>query len=181
MLLHLFSLAQTTVPRPPAVPFVEPQQLADNLLDIAFIILGVCSLLVVVVQGVRYALSSGKSETTASVHKALITAVVGLAVSTSAWSLTNFALDKVIRADTFNPELSSAVNLFADIAGLIIIVGGFIALMMVILGGARYVFAAGDSKKVAGSTQDHYLCFDRLGNYGCRGSDNSPYFKQVLN
>ena len=130
---------------PPAVPRPTPEDALQNGLFLAFGLLGGISLIVIVLQGLRFVLSSGNPEKTTQARNGIIYALVGLTVALAGSSVTQFALTY------FNPsdgiEIVGADNLFAKIAYLITAIVGIISVFMIVIAGMRYILSSGNSEQ----------------------------------
>ena len=116
----LAQIAETIViSKPDALPGPSGETLFSGILNLVFLALAGVSTIVLVLQGIRYTLSSGNSESTTKARNGIIYALIGVTVATTAWSLLNFTLDKVIRDTSHVGENASLANLLGDIAGLI--------------------------------------------------------------
>ena len=158
--MFLQILAQATneilVSKPEALPEATDEMLRAGGLNLMFIAIAGISTIVLVIQGILYSLSAGEPEKTGKALSGIIYALVGLVVATTAWSLVNFTLDKVIRdvpvTSAFkrmsDPELNSTLtNLIGDIAGFIILISGIISVIMILVGAIRFNLSGGDSAK----------------------------------
>ena len=137
----------TTIPKPAELPDVPAETILGGTLNIVFAVLGSVSLIVMTIQGIRYALSSGDEKKTTEARNGIIYALVGLAIALSAWSIVNFTINKVIRDTSDQAQLSSITNLLGDIVGLMIFITGVISIIMVFVGAAKYTLSGGDTKK----------------------------------
>ena len=138
------------VGRPGEVPEVSSEQLIDGALEMVFLLVGGITLLVVVIQGMRYALSMGDPKKTESARNGIIYAGVGSTIAFTAWSLVHFMLNRVLRSstvDTDNADMSAVTILLVDIAGLLVFIGAIIAIIVVLVGVMKLVTSDGDSKK----------------------------------
>ncbi|MYB40350.1 hypothetical protein F4X86_03760 [Candidatus Saccharibacteria bacterium] len=126
-------IANVAVERPEALPDVTGETLLGGALNMVFLALAGISTIVLVLQGIRYTLSSGEGESVTKARNGIVYALIGIAVATSAWSLINFTLNKVIRDSSHVGENATLTNLFADIAGLIIFIGAVISVIMIVL------------------------------------------------
>ena len=134
MMSIIAQAVNVAVERPDALPDVTGETLLGGALNLVFLALAGISTIVLVLQGVSYSLSAGEKEKTAKARKGIIYAVIGIAVSTSAWSLINFTLGKVIRDTSHVAENASLTNFLSDAAGLIIFIGAIISIVMIIIG-----------------------------------------------
>ncbi|MCY3804588.1 MAG: hypothetical protein OXF85_01855 [Candidatus Saccharibacteria bacterium] len=131
----------------PAIPKPADQTILEGTLNLVFIVLGSISLLILVIQGMKYALSLGNSEQVNRARNGIIYSLVGLTVATTAWSLVTFTLDSVTGPETVNGQTSSIVNLLANISGYLIFITAIISIIVVIIGGFQLVFSEGNSEQ----------------------------------
>lgn len=115
----------------------------NRILNLVFMILGSISLIVLAIQGAKYSLSSGDPQKTTEARNGIIYALVGLVVATSAWNIVNFALSKVIESDSV-VSTNTVVNLLNNIGGLIVFVTGVISVIMIIVGGFRFMLGSSE-------------------------------------
>ena len=137
-------------PVEPVGPEIDQELALDGILSLVFMVIALISLIVIVIQGIKYSLSSGNPEQTSSALRGIIYALVGLVVATSAWNIINFALDKVITDDidaTGTGSDSTVINLLSNIADVIVIIGSIIAIIMIIVGGIRFITSGGSSEQ----------------------------------
>ena len=138
--------------KPPSVVEVPTEQLVDGALEMVFMLVGGISLLVVVIQGIRYALSAGDLKKTNSARDGLIYAGVGSAIAFTAWSLVHFTLNRVLRASSNEADISTISILLVDIAGLLVFVGAIITIVMILVGAFKLLTSDGAPEK-AGSAR----------------------------
>ena len=147
----LQTIAQTaidiTVNRPSELPDASPDGILDGILNLVFIAIAGISTIVLVLQGVRYSLSAGEPEKANQARNGIIYSLIGITVATTAWSLMNFTLDKVIRDTSTISETSTLTNLLGDIAGYIIFVGAVISVIMIFVGGIKLNISGGNSQQ----------------------------------
>ena len=151
-LMTQFSRLEVTIPKPTNLPNPEATEILDGSLNLIFIVLGGISLLVLVLQGMKYALSSGNEEKTAQARNGIIYAFVGISIALAAGSLVNFTLEEVVQPATTTvgetvDETGSVVELFADIASYMILITAFISIIVIVVGGLRLLFSEGNSEK----------------------------------
>ena len=138
-------LYEIVVPKPPALPDASGEAIVAGTLNLVFLALAAISSIVLVTQGIKYSLSSGDAEKVRSARGGIIYALVGITIAVTAWSLLNFTLERVIRSTSHELNESSVANLFADIVGFMIFIGGIIAVIMVIVGAIRMTLAGGNA------------------------------------
>ena len=138
-------LYQIVVSKPPAVPEASGETIVGGVLNLVFLALAAISSIVLVIQGIKYSLSSGEAEKVSSARSGIIYSLVGITVTVTSWSLVNFTLDRVIRATSHEIDESSIANLFTDIVGFIIFIGGIIAVIMIIVGAIRMTLSGGNA------------------------------------
>ncbi len=78
------------------IPRVEAgNSTIENVLKYVFVLIGAVSVLMIVIAGVRYIISSGNPQNTAQARSAIIYAIVGLVISISAFAIVNFIFSTV--------------------------------------------------------------------------------------
>ena len=127
------------IDRPGGVPDASADGILDGVLNLVFIVITAISFIVIIIQGVKYSLSSGEPEKTTQARNGIIYALVGLVIAISAWSIVNFAISRVIRDDSTEAETSTLINLLGDIGALIAFIAGIISVIMIIIGGLRMI------------------------------------------
>lgn len=144
----LRQIAQVILQRPEELPGPSGETIADGVLNLVFIAIAGMSMIVLVIQGIRYSLSFGESEKTAKAKNGIIYALVGVVVSTAAWSILNFTLGKVIRATSHIEETSTVTNLLGDIVGFITFIGALISIIVIFIAAIKLNVAAGNAQEV---------------------------------
>ena len=142
-----FFVANFQVSKPPDLPEVPVEHLVDGVLELVFVLVGSISLLIVIIQGLRYTLSSGNSEKIDEARNGIIYALVGAVISFAAWSIVHFTLKQVMRFSQTNPDATTAIQLLSNIGGFIILITGIISLIMVLVGCTKLVFSEGSSER----------------------------------
>lgn len=128
------------------LPRVEPS-LPDTI-GFVMLLAGLIAILMIVLQGMRYALSQGNPDKTAQAKNGIIYSLVGALVAFSSWSLVQFVLGRVV----FEPDPGpggGVGSLLGSIIGLIVFIVGVVSTIMVIIGGYKYVFSQGNADKAA--------------------------------
>lgn len=141
--------ANVTVTKPTDLPDVSGDQLFGGILNLVFLLAAGISLIVLILQGIRFALSSGNSEATTQARNGIIYALVGLTIITTAWSLIEFTINRVIRSTSTVAETSTLTNLLADIAGLIVFIGAIISIIMILVGAIKFNLSGGNSQQAS--------------------------------
>lgn len=67
----------------------------DNLLSIIFGVIAAVAVLIIVIQGIRFVLSSGDAQKAADARKGIIYALVGLAVALLAEAITQVVIGRL--------------------------------------------------------------------------------------
>jgi hypothetical protein len=67
----------------------------QNVLSIAFVIIGALALLMITVSGLRYVLSAGDPQKISQAKNSIIYSLVGLAVAIAAEAIVHFVLGKI--------------------------------------------------------------------------------------
>lgn len=141
--------AASGLQRPDALPAVSVDDTSiATILSIAFSFLGALSVLMIALQGMRYSLSGGDPGKTTQARNGIIYSAVGIAVAISGMALTRFVLDRVLI-----DEGAAAPGLLIRVAGLIALITGVISVIMIIVGGMRYVLSDGDAGKASSARQ----------------------------
>ena len=138
-------VAEFDINRPTAVPDVTAEDALQSGLFLAFGVLGGISLIVIVLQGLRFVLSSGNAEKTAQARNGIIYSLVGLTIALAGSSLTQFVL-KYFNPEDGQIEVVGANNLFVKIASLIALGIGIISVVMVVIAGIRYSLSSGNTE-----------------------------------
>ena len=131
----------------PAIPKVDEATIVEEVLGLVFIVLGSISLLILVIQGMKYALSLGNSEQVNRARNGIIYALVGLIIAMTAWSLVTFTLDSITGVDTTQHETGSVINLLTNISGYLVFITAIISIIVIIIGGFQLVFSEGNAEK----------------------------------
>jgi hypothetical protein len=76
------------------LPLVNPTGFFPTAITIASQIIGAVSFLIIVLAGLRYAMSMGDPQKTAQAKDAIIYAAVGLALSLGAYAIVTFVITK---------------------------------------------------------------------------------------
>lgn len=134
----------------PGLPETELSQTTlTNVLTTAFTILGAISLVIIALQGLRYAMSSGDPQKTKQAKDGILYALAGLIIALMGASITQFTLGAVLNnADQAN-TVEGAAAFVRNIAVLISFVTGVVSVIMIILAGIKYALSGGDSQKTA--------------------------------
>ena len=127
-------------------PEVDGSFITDTI-GFVMLIIGLISVLMIVLQGMRYALSRGNSEKTTAARSGIIYALVGTVVALTSWSFVEFVLGRLVVADTGG--LPGISGLMGSIVGILIFIVGVISVVMVIIGSYQYIFSGGDSQKAS--------------------------------
>ena len=126
----------------------KPDSFVSNTIGLVMLIIGLISVLMIVLQGMRYALSRGNAEKTAAARNGIIYSLVGVVVALTSWSFVEFVLGRLILSgDTTGGAGIS--NLMGSIIGILVFIVGVISVIMVIVGGYQYIFSGGDAQKAS--------------------------------
>lgn len=138
--------ATISISKPSALP---DGQLTSNTvadaLTTAFLFIGAISLIIIVLQGLRYSLSAGNPEKTTQARNGIIYAGVGIAVAASGASITEFVLKLLVK----DGGAADPITALQNVAGIISIVVGVVSVIMIIVGGIKFITSSGDSQKAA--------------------------------
>ena len=129
------------------LPKVEPS-LPDTI-GFVMLIIGLLSVLMIVLQGMRYALSQGNAEKTTAARNGIIYSMVGAAVALTSWSFVQFVLGRLVVSDSDTPGTAGISDLMASVVGILVFIVGVISVIMVIVGSYQYIFSGGDSQKAS--------------------------------
>lgn len=143
---RLTGVSATAVERP--LPGEVGDSFITDTIGLVMLILGLISVLMIVLQGMRFALSRGNAEKTAAARNGIIYSLVGAVVALTSWSFVQFVLGRLILSgNTASGEGIS--TLMGSIIGILVFIVGVISVIMVIVGGYQYIFSGGDSQKAA--------------------------------
>ena len=140
-------IAEVIISKPEALPDPSGETIASGVLDLVFIAVASISTIVMVIQGIRYTLSFGEPEKTAKAKNGIIYSLVGVLIATTAWSLLNFTLEKVIRDTSAVEETVTITNLIGDIAGFIIFIGAIISVIVIFIAAIKLNVSGGNPKE----------------------------------
>lgn len=95
-MLNYFVLkfAQTISADEAGVPSMDADALLQNGLNLTYFIAGSAAVIVIVVGGIMYAISSGDAGKVAKAKNLLTYAIVGLVIVLSAFAITNFVIGR---------------------------------------------------------------------------------------
>lgn len=126
---------------------VDDSTFIDNALNMVWLVLGSISLIVIVLQGIKYTLSGGNSDAVNSARNGIIYALVGLTIALVSWSLLNFAINQVVGDVNLEAqEPTTIVSILNNVVRFMTLVGGFIAVIMVLIGGIKHLLSGGNSE-----------------------------------
>lgn len=74
----------------------DAQPLAKSIIDILLWIVGVVSVIMIIISGIKYVTSTGDASKVASAKNTLMYAVVGVVVAAFAYAIVNYVYTKVI-------------------------------------------------------------------------------------
>lgn len=143
------TFAQLLNNAPQGLPQVElgSSTLASTL-TLAFGILGGISLVIISLQGLRYALSGGDPGKTKQAKDGIIYAMIGIVIAIMGASLAQFVLGYLLD-DAGGITLTGESNLFVRVASLVAFATGIISVIMIVIGGIKYNLSGGDPSKVS--------------------------------
>lgn len=95
MLNKLFAQADVINTGDFNVPKVSTDGAAEKALKYVFAILGALSVLMIIIGGIRYIVSTGNPQQTTAAKNSIIYAIVGLVISLAAFVIVNFIFDAV--------------------------------------------------------------------------------------
>lgn len=78
------------------VPVVDPTALLVGVVSLVSALAGIICVIIIVIAGLRYVTSQGDSGAVTKAKNAILYAVIGLAVSLSAFSIVRFVSDGVL-------------------------------------------------------------------------------------
>ena len=129
------------------LPKAEPT--VTDIIGFVMLLIGLVSLLMIVIQGMRYALSRGNPEKVAQAKNGIIYSLVGVVISVTSWSMVQFVLGKLVIPPSGQANPGDLSKLMGSIIGVIVFITGVISAIIVIIGGYNYIFSGGDSNKVS--------------------------------
>ncbi len=91
---YLVKFAQTISADEAGVPSMDANTLLQNGLNLTYFIAGSVAVIVIVVGGIMYAISSGDSGKVTKAKNLLTYSIVGLVVVLSAFAITNFVIGR---------------------------------------------------------------------------------------
>lgn len=66
-----------------------------NAIELAFMVIGIVSVIVIIIAGFQYVLSGGDPQKTKQAKDTILYAIIGLVISVSAWAIVGFVLGSV--------------------------------------------------------------------------------------
>jgi hypothetical protein len=72
-----------------------PDGVMTDIINILLLLVGIVSVLVIIIGGLRMVLSAGDSQAVASARNTIVYALIGLAVAFSAYALVNFVINRI--------------------------------------------------------------------------------------
>ena len=149
-MLNMLPQVDMLIQPPSSILMIDNEGLTiTNLFNLAFGILGGIALIMIVLQGIRYALSDGDPGKTTQARNGIIYAVVGIVVALTGASITNFVLEAALPAATDQTALVGMNSVLSRVAGILSIVVGAISVIMIIVNGYKFALSNGDSSKAA--------------------------------
>ena len=150
-MLDLFlNLAQTDLIRPPDnIPMVADEASLTALFNFAFGILGGISLIMITLQGMRYAFSDGDPGKTKQARMGIIYALIGIVIALAGASIVNFVLDAALPSATGRGAVIGSESLLVRIAGLMALITGVISVIVIVINGYKFALSNGDATKAA--------------------------------
>lgn len=141
------ALAVTLGGQPVDIPdaATSTDSLFATIVPLIFGILGALSLLFVVIGGFRYTISAGDPANIKKARETILYALLGLIVSVSAFTITNFILEEVRPDETGTGGLVGPNGLLTVATRIIVRLLGAVSVGMVIYGAIRYILSGGES------------------------------------
>ena len=117
----------------------------DDLLRVA----GTVAVILVIYGAVRYITSQGDPENVKGAQSTILNALIGLGIAAISVSAINFIGDQLggTAGSSGLPNIVADGNLFSNILNLALGLIGAISLLMVTLGGFKYITSGGDPQK----------------------------------
>jgi len=78
----------------------DPREIAVQLINVSISFLSILFVILILHAGFMFMISGGDKEKTDKAKRAILNAIIGLALVLSAWSITTFALSALINATT---------------------------------------------------------------------------------
>lgn len=76
----------------------DVRQTAARIINVALGFLGIVAVIIVLIGGFKYMVSSGSEEKTGDAKKLIVSGIIGLAIILSAWAITSFVISRLITA-----------------------------------------------------------------------------------
>jgi hypothetical protein len=75
-------------------PKADATPLLESILNVVWWVLGIVSVIMIIVSGIKYLTSNGDPQKAASAMRTILYSVIGLVVAISAFAITNFVIGK---------------------------------------------------------------------------------------
>ncbi len=76
----------------------DPRATMSRLINVGLGFLGIFSIVIVLMGGFKYMVSGGSTDKTDEARKLIISGIIGLAIILSAWAITTYAINGVLKA-----------------------------------------------------------------------------------
>lgn len=123
------------------IPHIDANQgTLALILNTLYGLIGLLAVIFVIVGGIRYSLAAGNASSVAKAKATILYAVIGLVISLMAFAITNFIINSINVTSTGALRNSIVTTLFT--------IAGIVTVIVIIVGGFKYVTSSGDSSKV---------------------------------
>jgi hypothetical protein len=124
--------------------------IAIAVLDDLLIIAGVVALAFVLIGAFRYVTSQGEPQGIKDATGTIAGAIVGLIIAVVATDVVNYIGNVLGGTNTYNglPEITADGNTLTLVLSIFFGVIGVVSILMIIIGGFKYITSAGDSGRV---------------------------------
>lgn len=120
--------------------------LLDDLLRVA----GFVAVVLVIWGGIRYVTSQGEPENLKAAQGTILNSLIGLVIAIVSVTLVNFMGNELGGniGGSGLPQIAANANLLTTILNLVFSIIGAISLLMVVIGGFKYITSTGDAQRI---------------------------------
>lgn len=94
--LTLESGVQSTQGTGVPTTFIGDDGIVTTIVNILLFVIGIISVIMIIIGGIRYAVSGGNSTAVTAAKNTILYAIVGLVIALFAYAIVNFVLDSII-------------------------------------------------------------------------------------
>ncbi len=76
------------------IPDLSANVVVQNVLNIAYFLMGIIAVIIIIVSGITYATSAGNAASVTKARNQIFYAVIGIVVVITAYAITNFVLSR---------------------------------------------------------------------------------------